>query len=134
MQTKSYSFLFTKAEVHQFIHLVGDQNPIYYSDKTAKSYGYRTIPVPPTMPTIVYKIIKTPWKLTAPVIHRRQTCTCHQIMYIDQPYTGFITLTKHIQRQKKTFISQDLKIYDHNKQLCFTGTTELIAGDLLEDH
>jgi hypothetical protein len=133
MKTKSHSFLFTEAEVQQFVRLSGDQSPIYYSMAAAQSYGYEAIPIPPTMPMIVYKQIETPWKLKDPVIHRKQQCGYHQVMYIDQPYTGFITLTNQIQRHNQTFINQVLEIYDKNRALCFTGTSHLIAGDLTEN-
>lgn len=133
MKTKDHCFMFTKAEVQQYVQTAGDQNPIYIHLDVAQSMGYKTIPIPPTMPMIVYKQIETPWKLLHPIIHRKQQCVYHQVMYIDQYYKGIITLEEQIKRQKYTFIKQTLHIHDNNGILCFTGTSHLIAGDQTEN-
>ena len=83
------------------------------------------------MPMIAYKQMETPWKLQPPVIHRKQQCTNHQTMYIDQQYRGCLILLDHYQRNNYTFIKQTLLIYDMNEKLCFEGTSHLIAGALI---
>ena len=133
MKTNAYTLLFKEADVRQFVQSVGDQNPIYHSLVAAQKYGYKTIPLPPTMPMIAYKLIETPCKLQHPIIHRKQQCEYHQVMYINQLYQGFILLKDQYQRHNLTFINQTLQIYDSNGILCFTGTSHLIAGDLFEN-
>jgi N-terminal half of MaoC dehydratase len=134
MKTMAHSFLFTQAEVQQFIQSVGDKNLIYVDLEAAQSMGYKTIPIPPTMPMIVYKLIETPWKLHHPIIHRKQQCVYHQVMYIDHLYKGVITLEDQFKRHNYTFIKQTLQIHDNNGNALFTGTSHLIAGDQAENN
>ncbi|MCM3653629.1 MaoC family dehydratase N-terminal domain-containing protein [Metabacillus litoralis] len=134
MKTNAYPLLFKEADVQQFVRAVGDQNPIYLSLAGAHMYGYKTIPLPPTMPMIAYKLIETPWKLQHPIIHRKQQCEYHYVMYINQPYQGFIILKDQFRRHNLTFINQTLLIYDSSGILCFSGTSHLIAGDLFENN
>lgn len=133
MKTNTYPLLFNETDVQQFIQAVGDRNPIYLSSAEAQLHGYKTIPLPPTMPMIAYKLIEMPWKLTSPIIHRKQQCEYHHVMYIDQTYRGFIILKDQSRRQNLTFINQILQIYDSSETLCFSGTTHLIAGDVIAD-
>ncbi|HJV16796.1 MAG TPA: MaoC family dehydratase N-terminal domain-containing protein [Bacillales bacterium] len=131
MKTKDFTILFNKDNVHQFIKLIGDQNPIYQNIELARSHGYQTIPLPPTMPMIAYKEMETPWKMNHPVILRKQECVNHQIMYIDQPYIGHISIDDHFQRKQYTFIKQTLRLYELHGILCFEGISHLMAGGLV---
>jgi acyl dehydratase len=133
MKSNMYPLLFKEADVQQFVQAVGDQNPIYLSSERAQSHGYKTIPLPPTMPMIAYKLIETPWKLKSPIIHRKQQCEYHRVMYINQTYQGFIILKNQLRRHNLTFINQTLQIYDSSETLCFSGTTHLVAGDVIAD-
>jgi hypothetical protein len=131
MKTKIHDILFKREDVQRFVNLLGDQNPIYNSIEKAKSYGFPTIPLPPTMPMIAYKWIKTPWQLEHPVIHRRQKCKNHHLLFIDQTYQGMIMLTDPIERNKLTMIKQTLHLYDGDGILCFEGESHLIAGGVI---
>ncbi|MBB6447218.1 FAS1-like dehydratase domain-containing protein [Bacillus benzoevorans] len=134
MKTERYAFIFTKEEVRQYSELSCEQNPIYHSPQAAQELGYEGIPLPPAMPFAAYRHIEIPWTLKGPVIHRKQECRLHQVMYTDQIYTGSVTLTNHSSRHNRTFIQQDLEIYDEQENLCFTGISHLIAGGLNENH
>jgi hypothetical protein len=133
MKTEAQSFFFTKAEVQQFTQSVGDKNLIYVDLEAAQSMGYKTIPIPPTMPMIVYKLIEIPWKLHQAIIHRKQQCVYHQVMYIDHLYKGVITLEEQFKRHNYTFIKQTLQIHGNNGIPMFTGISLLIAGDQAEN-
>ncbi|WP_110928108.1 MaoC family dehydratase [Bacillus massiliglaciei] len=130
MKTKEYEIIFTQEDVLQFIQLIGDQNSIYLSAEGAKDYGFETIPLPPTMPMMAYKWFETPWELQQPSIHRKQKCTLHQIMYINEIYRAVVEVTNSFQRQKLTFIKQTLYLYNNDGQLCFEGVSDLILGGL----
>ena len=134
MKTERYAFLFTKEKVRQYSELSGEKDPIYFSPQAAQELGYKGTPLPPAMPFVAYRHIEIPWRLEGPVIHRKQECRQHQVMYTDQVYTGRVTLTNHSLRHNRMFIQQDLEIYDEQGNLCFTGISHLIAGDLIENH
>lgn len=131
MKTKDFSIIFHKEDVQHFVQVIGDLNPLYYDIEIARTCGYESIPLPPTMPMIAYKQIETPWKLQPPVILRKQKCINHQIMYIEKPYKGHILLSDTIQRNHYTFIKQMLLIYEMDGSLIFEGTSHMIAGDLI---
>ncbi|KAB2336257.1 MaoC family dehydratase [Cytobacillus depressus] len=131
MKSEEADIIFNMEEVQQFVQLLGDQNPIYQSIKTAKTNGFQSIPLPPTMPMIAYKRIKTPWQLQHPVIHRKQHCTNYHTMYINQTYHAFVKLEDQYQRKQFTFIQQSLYLYDQDRILCFKGTSQLITGGLI---
>ncbi len=118
------------ADVGKFIETLGDPNPIYKSFDDARNLGFNTIPLPPTMPMIAYRLIEIPWELVPPVVHRKQKCIMLHQMFIDQTYTACVTISDHYQKHQITFIKQFLEIYDSNGVLCFNGISELIAGGL----
>lgn len=132
MKTERYAFLFTKEEVLKYSELSGVENPIFHSLEAAKDHGYKGIPLPPALPMTAYRHIDIPWELKEPVIHRKQECRLHQVMYANEIYTGTVTLTNHSSRQNRTFIQQKLEIYDDQENLCFSGILHLIAGGLIE--
>lgn len=132
MKTKRYAFLFTKEEVLRYSELSGVQNPIFHSLEAAREHGYKGIPLPPALPMTAYRHIKIPWRFVEPVIHRKQECRMHQVMYAEQIYTGTVTLTNHSSRHNRIFIGQELEIVDEQGNLCFRGISHLIAGGLIE--
>jgi hypothetical protein len=134
LKTTKNSLVFTISDVSQFIEVLGDSNPIYKCIESAKSYGFETIPLPPTMPMFAYREIEIPWELIPPVIHRKQKCMNHQRMYIDKVYIAQVTMTSRHQKKQITIITQTLEIYDDSEDLCFTGISELIAGGLIENN
>lgn len=134
MKSDRYAFLFTKEEVRQYAELSCEHDPIYYNPETAKKRGCKGIPLPPLMPFLAYRRIQIPWTLSGTVIHRKQECRLHQVMYADQIYTGRVILVNHTSRQNRTFIIQQLEIYDEQRNLCFSGISHLIAGGLHENH
>lgn len=129
MRKESRTLLIKDTEVRQFIQLAGKIDPIYRNEAAAKSYGYKTIPIPPTMSMIAYKLFDIDWRLPDPIIHRKQRCEYHQVMYIDQPYVCILSLIDQSERRGYTFVNQVLQIYDENGTLCFTGTSQLMGGN-----
>ncbi|MFJ7746825.1 MaoC family dehydratase N-terminal domain-containing protein [Peribacillus sp. NPDC097295] len=130
MRIENQTLLIKDAEVRQFIQLAGMMDSIYRIERVAKSFGYKTIPIPPTMPMIAYKLFDdNPWMLGDPIIHRKQRCEYHQVMYIDQPYDCILSLTDQSQHRGYTFVDQVLQIYDEKGTLCFTGTSQLMGGN-----
>ena len=125
-------FFLQKKEVLQYSELSGVESPIFHSLEAARERGYKGIPLPPALPMTAYRHIEIPWRLVEPVIHRKQECRLHQVMYAEEIYTGTVTLTNHSSRQNRTFIDQELEIYDEQGNLCFSGISHLIAGGLIE--
>ena len=130
MKTEKQSFIFHKEQVQQYVQMLGDLNPVYDSEERARQLGFRTIPVPPAMPMTLYKSFEIPWMLQAPVILRKQQCTTHRKMYIGETYTGFISLTDIKVRKEHTFSKQILFLYDPEGELCFSGISQLVSGEL----
>jgi hypothetical protein len=126
------SFLFTKEEVLHYCALSGVKNPIFQSLEAAQEQGYKGIPLPPAMPMIAYRHIEIPWKLAGTVILRKQECKIHRTMYTDENYFGSVTLTNRSFRQNRWFITEVFKIFDKQKNLCFSGISHLIAGGIIE--
>ena len=131
MKTKEASFVFHKEQVQKYVQLLSDSNPIYESAESARKFGLQTIPIPPAMPMTVYQSFEIPWIMKPPVIHRKQQCIIHQQMFIDETYTGFITLTDMIIRKEYTFSKQTLFLYDTTGNLCFSGISNIVSGEIL---
>lgn len=131
MKTKEQSCIFHKDEVQHYVQILGDSNPIYVSEENARRYGYKTIPIPPLLPMILYPSFDIPWTMQSPVILRKQQCTMHEEMYIDDVYTGFISLTDVRVRKEQTFSKETLCLYDEEGILCFRATSQLISGGVL---
>lgn len=131
MKTKEQRFIFNKEEVQDYVQLLGDTNPIYVSEVRAKQLGYKTIPIPPLLPMTVYASFEIPWTMQSPVILRKQQCEIHEKLFIDEVYTGFISLTDVRVRRGRTFSKENLFLYDKKGILCFHGMSELISGGLL---
>lgn len=132
MKSESYAVCFTKEEVLRYTELAGVKNPIFRNMEAALEQGYKGIPVPPAMAMIAYHHIKLPWKLSEPVILRKQECRLYRIMYADEIYTGTVKISKHSFRHNKLFILQELEIFDQQNHLCFNGISHLIAGGVIE--
>jgi hypothetical protein len=130
MKTKEQDITFNKEDVQQFVQLIDDRNPIYKSLEKAKEFGFKTIPLPPTMPMMAYKWLDLPWELQQPIIHRKQKCIQHERIYIDEIYRAIVEVTDPIQRQNLTFIKQTLYLYNKDGKLCFEGMSDLIVGGL----
>ncbi|SDM75052.1 N-terminal half of MaoC dehydratase [Fictibacillus solisalsi] len=130
MRTKDHEIMFSSEKVQEFVQLTGERNPIYQSIDKAKEYGFKTIPLPPAMPNIVYQWIEIPWKLEHPVILRKQNCVLHQRMFIGERYRAVVKVTDQNKRQHHFFVQQTLCIYNRDGQLCFEGISDLIAGGL----
>lgn len=130
MKTKEHNIIFRHEDVKQFVKLIGDQNPIYQCLESAKNFGFYTIPLPPTMPTMAYKWMEIPWELQYPIIHRKQKCIQYQKMYIDKKYRAIVEVTDQFERFNFTFIQQALYLKNSDGQLCFEGISELILGGL----
>lgn len=131
MKTKETSFIFHKDQVQKYVQILGDSNPIYESEESARKFGLQTIPIPPAMPMTVYQLFEIPWMMKPPVIHRKQQCITHQQMFIDETYTGFITLTDVAVRKEYTFSKQTLFLYNTTGKLCFSGISHIVSGELL---
>lgn len=130
MKTEAQTVRFHQEEVQQYIRILGDLNPIYESKENARNDGFRTIPIPPAMPMTAYRFFDIPWKMQPPVIHRKQQCLNHQQMYIDEEYRGFIELSDVNTRKGFTFSKQTLFLYDEAGNLCFSGISHLVSGEL----
>lgn len=131
MKTNEQSISFNKEDVQRYVRILGDLNPIYESEKSAGEHGFRTIPIPPAMPMTAYRFFELPWKLQPPVIHRKQHCIQHRKMFIDEEYTGYITLSDVSKRKGYTFSKQTLFIYNGAGDLCFSGISHIVSGELL---
>jgi hypothetical protein len=131
MKTIETSFIFHKEQVQKYVRILGDSNPIYESEESARKFGLLTIPIPPAMPMTVYQSFEIPWVMKPPVIHRKQQCINHQQMFIDETYTGFISLTDVVVRKEYTFSKQTLFLYDTIGNLCFSGISHIVSGELL---
>ena len=112
-------------------NMLGDSNPVYESETKAQKLGFQTIPIPPAMPMTLYKSFAIPWMLQAPVILRKQQCINHTKMYIDQVYTGFISLSDVKVRKGHTFSKQTLFLYNEEGDLCFSGISQMVSGELV---
>ncbi|NYF23181.1 MaoC family dehydratase N-terminal domain-containing protein [Sporosarcina sp. JAI121] len=130
MKTEKQTFIFQKKHVQEYVQVLGDLNPVYDSEESAQQLGFRTIPVPPAMPMTLYKSFEIPWMLQAPVILRKQQCINHRKMYIGEIYTGFISLSDVKVRKGHTFSKQTLFLYNHEGDLCFSGISQLVSGEL----
>ena len=130
MKTEKRSFTFCKEQVQQYIQMLSDPNPIYDSESIAQQLELRTIPIPPVMPMTLYQSFTIPWTLQAPVILRKQRCIHHKKMYIDEVYTGFISLSDVKVRKRHTFSTETLFLYNKEGELCFSGISQLVSGEL----
>ncbi|AIM16518.1 MULTISPECIES: MaoC family dehydratase [Neobacillus] len=130
MKLKEFKVSFTQEDVRRFVQLIGDQNAIYQCPERVQGYHFEKTPLPPTMPMIAYKWLEIPWELQQPIIHRKQKCTQHQRMYIDEIYRAIVEVTEPFQRQNFTFIKQTLYLYNDEGQLCFEGESDLILEGL----
>ncbi|MDS9473230.1 MaoC family dehydratase [Sporosarcina pasteurii] len=130
MKTSTESIVFTKEDVLQYCEAIGEENKLYTCGDYAKSHGFQTIPLPSTMPLIMYRLFTIPWEHDGGVmIHRKQECSTFRRMFIDEEYTGDITLTNVVSRKSYTFREETLSIYDKSGELCFQGTSHLVVGD-----
>lgn len=130
MNSTEQIIIFDRKDVQMFAQLIGDSNPIYKDIKSAKEYGFTTIPLPPTMPMIAYKWVKTPWQFQAPLIHRKQQGISYESMYIDVPYSAIVNLHVASKRKKFMLIEQTMLLYNDEDVLCFKGISNLIAGGM----
>lgn len=130
MKSAEIEIIFTLEDVQQFVQTLGDQNPIYQSINQAKAYGYPSIPLPPTMPSIAYKWMEIPWEFLQPLIHRKQECFCYETMYIDYPYQAVVSIDHLEHRDGQVHIQQSLHLYNEQMVLCYKGTSYLLAGGI----
>ncbi len=131
MKTEKQVFIFQKEQVQEYVQMLGDSNPVYESETKAQKLGLQTIPIPPAMPMTLYKSFVIPWTLQAPVILRKQKCINHAEMYIDQVYTGVISLSDVRVRKGHTFSKQTLFLYNEEGDLCFSGISQIVSGELV---
>ncbi|WP_147534665.1 FAS1-like dehydratase domain-containing protein [Bacillus marasmi] len=131
MRTEEVRVTFKTSDVSEFIKVMDERNPIYESVEKAQSYGFTSIPLPPTMPLIVYKQLDIPWTLTEPVIHRNQECKYHHQMYINQTYTASIRLDEQIDRKSYCIIKHSLLLFDDQQNLCFEGIYQIVCGGVV---
>lgn len=131
MKTGEVSIIFHQADVAEFMKVLSDLNPIYQSVEGAKSFGFKTIPLPPTMPLIAYKLLNLPWQLADPILHRKQECLYHQTMYIGETYRAHINLTEHTERKGFCLVKQSLVIVDEHGKLCFEGNYDIFCGGVI---
>ena len=111
--------------------MLSDPNPIYKSEVNAKQHGYKNIPVPPIMPVTTYQLFDIPWTMQSPVILRKQRCTMYEQMFIEEYYTGFISLTDIWIRKEQTFSKETLSIYNAEGILCFRAISQLLSGKVI---
>lgn len=131
MKTSEQPIIFHKEEVQKYIHMLSDPNPIYKSEVNAKQHGYKNIPVPPIMPVTTYQLFDIPWTMQSPVILRKQRCTMYEQMFIEEYYTGFISLTDIWIRKEQTFSKETLSIYNAEGILCFRAISQLLSGKVI---
>ena len=131
MKTEKQSFIFQKKQVQEYVQMLGDSNPAYESEATAQKLGFQSIPIPPAMPMTLYRSFEIPWTLQAPVFLRKQWCIHHTKMYIDEVYTGFISLSDVKVKKGHTFSKQTLFLYNEEGYLCFSGISQIVSGELL---
>jgi hypothetical protein len=131
MKTEKQLFIFHKEQVQQYVQMLGDSNPVYESETKAQDLGFQTIPIPPAMPITLYQTFAVPWTLQAPVILRKQQCINHIKMYIDEIYTGYISLSDVKVRKGHTFSKETLFLYNQEGDLCFSGISQIVSGELV---
>lgn len=129
MNTAIISVVFTKADVRKYCEAIGERNQLYESEQYAKTKGLLTIPLPPTMPVIMYKLLTIPWAQAGVMIHRKQACTIFERMYIDEEYRGYLSLTDVVARKGYTFQTETLFIHDKYGNLCFKSTSHIVLSD-----
>ena len=112
-----------------YCEAIGDENQLYQSEKYAKAQGLPAIPLPPTMPVIMYKFVTIPWKQDGVMIHRKQKCTTLQRMFIGREYTAHLVLTDVTSRRAYTFQKEILLIHDSFGNLCFEGISHIVLGE-----
>lgn len=131
MKTEKQSFIFQREQVQKYVQMLGDLNPVYDCEESARQLGFRTIPIPPVMPMTLYKSFEIPWTLQAPVILRKQQCINYRKLYIGETYTGFISLSDVKVKKGHTFSKQTLFLYDEEEKLCFSGISQIVSGELV---
>lgn len=124
------SIVFTKEDVLLFCEAIGEKSQLYHSQEYAKSHGLKTIPLPPTMPLIMYQHFHIPWQTEETLVHRKQTGNMHRRMYIGETYLGTLTLSPVVKRNAYTFSKQTLSITDVEGNLSYEGEFHLVTGDL----
>lgn len=128
MKTNEVIVKFTKADVQEYVGLLGDTDLIYQSIEAAQNKGFTTIPLHPAMPMICYKTIEVPWQSGDSIVHRRQQSIHHRTLYIDHNYIAQVILNNRSQRRGQIFMKQTLYIRDMDNSLCFEGISDLIVG------
>lgn len=131
MKTSEVSIIFHQTDVTEFMKVMSDPNPIYQSVEAAKNFGFKTMPLPPTMPLVAYKLLNLPWQLAEPILHRKQECSYHQTMYIGETYKAHIYLTEHTERKGFYLVKQSLVIVDMQGKLCFEGNYQIVCGGVI---
>lgn len=129
MKTEEISFVFTKEDVRKYCEAIGVERKLYTNEAYAKEKGLPTIPLPPMMPVITYKLLEIPWKQNGVMIHRKQECTTFIQLFIAKEYTTYLSLTNVVHRREYTFMQENLVIHDEWGRVCFSSTTHIAMVD-----
>lgn len=129
MKTAKQSIVFTKADVWTYCEAIGEHHPLYDNEQYAKDAGLVTMPLPPTMPVIVYKLLTIPWAKTGVMIHRKQRCIIYERMFINRKYTAYASVTDAVVKKGYTFQTETLFIHNERGELCFESMSDLVYGD-----
>lgn len=131
MKTSTKLIVFTEKDVLRYCEAIGDESKIYQSEQYAKAQGLKTIPLPLTMPLVMYQLFTIPWRKEGLLIHRKQKCLTYQRMFIGEEYAGYLALTDDTSRKSYIFRRETLYIHDRSGNLCFEGTSNIVLGDVL---
>jgi hypothetical protein len=129
VKTTTESITFTKADVLRYCEAIGEKDKLYENEQYALAQGLQTIPLPPTMPLVMYQLFAIPWNQVGLTIHRKQECFTFQRMFIEEEYTGYILLSDVVTRKSYTFRKETLYINDKSGDLCFKGTSHIVVSD-----
>jgi hypothetical protein len=129
VKTTTESITFTKADVLRYCEAIGEKDKLYENEQYALAQGLQTIPLPPTMPLVMYQLFEIPWNQMGLTIHRKQECFTIQRMFIEEQYTGYILLSDVVTRKSYTFRKETLYINDKSGDLCFKGTSHIVVSD-----
>ncbi len=107
-----FEFQVEQGKIKELALAIGDNNPIYYSMEAAKEKGFRTIPAPPTFPTVMdmwggmdfEHLVKMLEVNPLHVLHGEQEYEYHQMIYAGDFIKATVKVISRKARMGMTFI------------------------------
>lgn len=127
------SFTIERGKIKEFVLAIGDKNPIYYDEEIARENGYRTIPVPPTFPTVIemwggldfetliQKLELNPLK----VLHGEQEYQYIKDLYAGDTVSCIAKVVSHSQKRRMDMITIEVE-YRKDGQLVLISKSNII--------